>query len=77
MPTIGWQHKNRFGTWTIRHSDGRWRAYWNDEYLDGYHRADAALDELLGGHIPWPSSGINPADCGLPEELADWDEISR
>jgi len=77
MPTIGWQHKNRFGTWRILRDRKGWNAYWNDEHLGHYDRDDKALDDLVGGHTFPTSSGINSGDCGLPEELADWDEISR
>lgn len=78
MGTVaGWTFKNRTGRWTILLKNGRWWVYWNEEDLDHFHSPRAALEDLTGGHLPWPSSGIDPSECGLPDEFSDWSPLTR
>lgn len=45
---------------------------YEDESLGSYHSPEATLDDLVGGHTFFPSNGVDPSECGLPDVLADW-----
>lgn len=69
-----WTYRTRHGLWAIVQTrDGRWHPMFEGEDLLSYHSPRAALDDLVGGHSKWPSSGLDPSTCGLPDELADWE----
>lgn len=74
---IGWTFGNDSGRWSILRRRSRWWVCWNDEDLDHFHDPRAALDDLTGGHVPWPSSGIDPSDCGLPDDFSEWSPLRR
>lgn len=63
------------GTFFIVPRDGRWHPVFEDEWLGSYHSPEFALDDLVGGHTFWPSSGVDPSTCGLPSDLAEWDLV--
>ena len=68
-----WTYRTRHGSWAIARSrDGRWHPVFDGEALGSYHTPEAALEDLAGGYTFWPSSGIDPSECGLPDELGDW-----
>ena len=67
-----WEFETRRGTFRIVPKDGGFHPFFEDEDLGHYHSAEAALDDLVGGHTSWPSNGIDPSTCDLPEELAEW-----
>lgn len=72
----GWFYKTKYGVFRIVQSqDGRWLAMSNDEALGSYHRPEAALDDLVGGHTFTPSNGIETDEAGLPDELSAWTPI--
>lgn len=65
-------YRSRAGTFRIvQEPNGRWQAMFEDEGLGSYHSAQAALDDLAGGHTFWPSCG-DPSQLGLPEDLSAW-----
>lgn len=66
-------HRNKFGTFWIAQRGERWEAGLGDEGLGSYHRPEAALDDLVGGHTFAPSSGLDTAAVGLPEDLREWE----
>jgi hypothetical protein len=70
-----WRFETRFGRFAIAHVQGRWHAVWENESLGSYHSPEAALDDLVGGHTFTPSSGIDTSECGLPEELSEWEFV--
>jgi hypothetical protein len=53
-------------------SGGRFEARFEDEGLGSYFSPEQALDDLVGGHTFSPSSGIDPSEVGLPDQLSDW-----
>lgn len=65
-------YRTRAGTFRIAlEANGRWQVMFEDERLGSYHSAQAALDDLAGGHTFWPSCG-DPSQLGLPGELSEW-----
>lgn len=73
MLRVVWSYKNRHGSWAIAQSpDGRWHPVCDDEDLGSYHSPASALDDLVGGHTFSPSSGVDPEDCDLPEDIGEW-----
>lgn len=68
-----WTCHTRAGAFTIRQwPDGRWHPMFEKESLGSYRSAQAALDDLVGGHTHWPSSGVDPSTLGLPDDITDW-----
>lgn len=67
-----WQFETPRGTFRIVPQDGSFHPFFEDEDLGAYHTVDAALDDLVGGHTFFPSSGIDPSKCGLPDEISEW-----
>ena len=72
-----WQCRTRHGTFSIRPFNDGWSPYFEDENLGWYHSPNSALDDLVGGHTISPSSGVDTADCGLPDELSEWTLVRR
>lgn len=76
MKVNAYRHNTRCGTfWIALLSDGRWHAAWEDEDLGAYASPQHALDDLAGGTTYWPSSGVNPASLGLPDEISEWTPV--
>ena len=68
--------RTRVGTFRIAQStDGRWHPWFEDEDLGSYHSAQAACEDLAGGHTFWPSCG-DPSRLGLPSEIGEWNRGS-
>lgn len=65
--------RTRFGTFSIVPHGGRWLAMYGNENLGSYHRPEAALDDLVGGHTFTPSNGVDTSEVGLPEDLSEWE----
>ena len=40
--------------------------------LGAYVTPRQALDDLVNGHIRWPSNGLDPSKAGLPDHLSEW-----
>lgn len=70
-----WQFGTRFGTFRIVPRAGYFHTVFEDEDLGAYHSVVAALDDLVGGHTYFPSNGIDPSTCGLPDEISEWSFI--
>lgn len=76
MIVLAYQANSNIGVVLIKRShDGRWHAIVGDEDLGSYHSAEAAHDDLIGGHTFSHSSGISTAKIGLPNDLAAWSRI--
>jgi hypothetical protein len=71
-----YRYQSKKGTFHIVPSDGQWHPVHEDEWLGGYATPHMALDDLAGGYTFWPSSGLDPSTCGLPDELDDWEVVS-
>jgi hypothetical protein len=67
--------KTPMGAFYIVPKDGHWHPVYEDEYLGAYDTPQRALDDLAGGHTFWPSSGLDPSTCGLPDEIDDWEVV--
>lgn len=72
-----WEFKTRAGLFAIEARGGNYLVFCGDESLGSYHSPEAALDDLVGGHTFWPSSGVDPSRLGLPTELGAWTLITR
>jgi len=48
-----------------------------DEVLGSYSTLPIALDNLLSGHMDWPSTGLDLSKNDLPDEIAQWILVSR
>jgi len=67
------QFKTRHGIWSIQQIRGRFHAFFEDEDLGSYHAPHSALDDLVGGHTFWPSSGIDPEECSISDDIGKWE----
>ena len=67
-----WTFKSRVGSFAIVEERGRFIAVFEGEGLGSYHRPEAALDDLVGGHTYSLPGGIDSSTAGLPDDLADW-----
>lgn len=45
------------------------------EGLGNYDSAEAALDDLVGGHTFSPSCGKETDEMGIPDDLSEWDPV--
>lgn len=60
------------------HTNGRFYIFLEDDLIDHYHSIPAALDELTGGHCPWPLvDGIltDTSSLGISDDLSHWDKV--
>ncbi|MGX1498565.1 hypothetical protein ACSSV1_003616 [Labrenzia sp. MBR-25] len=53
---------------------GRYKIMFNEENLGSYHSAEAAADDVSGGHTFSPSSGVDLGELGIPADLGDWEK---
>jgi len=67
-----WKFQTRYGTFVIVPLGGRIEVRFESEVLGSYHSLAAALDNLLSGHVDWPSSGLDPSKADLSDDIADW-----
>lgn len=58
----------------IPEADGRYKVMFGDENLGSYHSAEAAAEDVSGGHTFSPSNGVDLGDLGVPDDLGDWDK---
>ena len=72
-----WQYRSSRGTFRIAPRDGGFAAYYENEDLGWYQSAQAALDDLAAGHTFFPSNGLDPSSCGLPEDISEWEYLIR
>ena len=78
-----WRFHTWAGTFRIVERPGttgrpsRYHAMLGSEDLGSYHSPESALGDLLGGHTDPPSSGVETDEWGLPDELSDWELVTR
>ena len=72
-----WMVETRYGPFFILPRDERFVVRFKDEVLGSYHSLAAALDNLLSGHVDWPSTGLDPSKADLPDDIAEWTFVSR
>lgn len=68
-----WSYKTRAGTFYIIPIKKRFHALYEDEDLGSYITPEQAADDLAGGHTFWPSSGIDPGEMEISDDLGDWE----
>lgn len=63
------------GTFWILFKPGRgWVIWYDDDEVDGpFRSAQHAVDDLVGGHTPWPSRSGDPSKLGMPSDIGDWE----
>lgn len=66
-------YRTRFGTFAIVPRGERWHAMLGKQDLGSYHRPEAALDDLVGGHTFSPSPAVDTSEAGLPDDLSEWE----
>lgn len=63
----------RIGPFFIVPKPRGWYVMHDNDLLDGPFRTPQhAVDDLAGGHTPWPSSGVDPSTLGIPDDIGDW-----
>jgi hypothetical protein len=62
----------RVGPFYIAEIEGRFHPVFQDESLGSYHSAASAADDLAGGHTFSVAGGIDTADLGIPNDVAEW-----
>lgn len=67
--------KTTKGTFYIVERGARWHVLFDDENLGSYHTAQAAAEDLSGGHTFSPGPGIDPATLGIPEDIGEWTAV--
>ena len=65
-------YETRVGMFFVVPREGRWHIIFDDEDLGSYVNPSQAADDLAGGHTFSPSSGIDTAALGIPEDISDW-----
>lgn len=70
-----WQFRTRWGLFRIVPRRGRFHAFFEDEDLGSYYSAHQAVDDLAGGYTFFPSNGLDPSECGLPDEIGEWELV--
>jgi len=70
-----WSYKTSKGTFYIDKKANRYRVIFNDEDLGSYATPQQAVDDVSGGHTFWPSSGIDPGELGISDDLGDWEVL--
>ena len=51
---------------------GRYKVIFNGENLGSYHSANAAADDVSGGHTFSPSNGVDLGELDIPCDLIEW-----
>jgi hypothetical protein len=78
MLVVHWTYRNLFGEWSIaRDNEGRWHPLLSGECLGSFHSPEAALECLCLGACWHPACGLDPALCGIPETLDQWEAIRQ
>lgn len=70
-------YKTTVGTFFIAQSaDGRFHPVFENESLGSYHSANAAAEDLAGGHTFSVAGGVDTSQLGIPEHTSEW-EVAR
>ena len=72
-----WAAKTRYGTFVIIPSGDRFEVQFEGEFLGSYHSLTSALENLLSGHVDWPSTGLDPSKADLPDDIAGWTFVGQ
>lgn len=75
----GYFFRTRGGVFGIVESNGRWLAAFEAESLGSYHSPEAALGDLVGGHVFWPSNNRKAFETSLaelPASLSSWERVT-
>ncbi len=67
-----WEYRTSHGTFRIVPRARLFHPFYEDEELGSYPTVIMALDDLVGGYTYFPSNGLDPSACGLPDELSLW-----
>lgn len=70
-----YSHVNRFGTWLIYPVGQLWEVAYGDEPLGRYNNLEGAHEDLVRGYCFSLSNGLDPEQCELPDDLADWERV--
>lgn len=71
---FSYRYQTRAGTVSlVPDSDGRYRVIFHDEVLGSYHSAQAAADDVSGGHTFSASDGTDFAELDIPCDIGEWD----
>jgi len=72
-----WTFETRNGPFFIVPREERFIVRFKDEVLGSYPTLATALDNLLSGHVDWPSTGLDPSKADLPDDIAGWTFVGR
>jgi hypothetical protein len=64
-----WTAQTRYGTFSIIPTSDRFEVRFESEFLGSYHSLASALENLLSGHVDWPSTGLDPSKPTCPTTL--------
>ncbi|MBL4804635.1 MAG: hypothetical protein JKY71_07190 [Alphaproteobacteria bacterium] len=53
---------------------GRYKIIYENDSLGSYHSAEAALDDLCGGHVFSASGNVDFSQMNIPDSLNDWEK---
>jgi hypothetical protein len=68
-------YRTRIGPFYIGEHQGRFHVLYDDENLGSYTRPDQAAEDVAGGHTFSPSSGVDTATLGIPEDIGEWERL--
>ncbi|MDP3340314.1 hypothetical protein [Frigidibacter sp.] len=51
---------------------GRYKVMFKEDNLGSYHSAQAAAEDVAGGHVLSPISGVELNELGIPHDLEGW-----
>lgn len=70
-----WRYKTKEGTFYIVEKNGWFQVVFDNDSLGSYKTPQQAVDDLAGGHTFWPSSGVDPSELCIPEDLGEWERV--
>jgi hypothetical protein len=56
----------------VPQENSRYHVIFQEENLGSYHSAEAAADDVSGGHTFSPSSGLDLGNLGIPADISEW-----
>ncbi len=71
----GYAYETEKGVFHLLTDGSRWVIWHDGESYGSYHSAEAAADDLSGGHVPSLPDGTDTGDLDIPYDLADWVRI--
>jgi hypothetical protein len=67
----------KIGPFYIAESQGTFHPVFQDESLGSYATPEQAAEDLAGGHTFSISVGVDTATLGIPDEVTEWERISK